>query len=68
MTNRERQRSLDKKKWVASFENLCDMSGKMDYCDHCDRQAYDSDFHCEATQEEKEAQSLCATAYNRMRR
>ena len=68
MTNPERQRALDKKKWAASIEHDCDMSGKMDYCDHCEHQAYDNDFSCEVSQEERETKCPCATAYNRMRR
>ena len=68
MTNSEQQKRLDRKKWKESVENLTDMSGKMDYCDYCQHQAYDSDYHCEVTQAEKETKSLCAKAYNRMRR
>ena len=67
-THKELQARLDKKKWKLSFENLTDMSGKMDYCDYCQHQAYDSDYHCEATQAEKEANSLCAKAYTKKSR
>lgn len=68
MTNKELQVRLDKRKWKASYENLTDMSGKMDYCDYCRHQAYDSDYHCEVSQAEKEEKSLCAKAYLRKTR
>lgn len=67
-TNKELQVRLDKRKWKMSFENLTDMSGKMDYCDYCTHQAYDRDFRCEVSQVEKEAKSLCAKAYLRKTR
>ena len=69
MTNIERQKSLDKKKWDESKMNLCDMSGYMAWCDYCTKQAYDTEKGgCEASQAEREEQTLCAKAYNRMRR
>lgn len=73
MTNKERQKSLDKKKWLESEKKGEDMSGQMGWCPYCEH--FDSDvswFHqciirwCTATQEEREKQCLCAKAYNRM--
>lgn len=68
MTNTERQRSLDKKKLLESIENDCDMSGKMNYCFHCEYQTCAVNGGCEMSQEDKEKLNPCATAYNRMRR
>lgn len=67
MKNNERQKSLDKKKWIESEKNDFDMSGFMPYCQVCkERDCIDGG--CIATQEEREGQCLCATAYNRMKR
>ena len=75
MTNKDRQASLDKKKWLQSQEVGVDMSGRMPYCPYCKYQDSDiSTYHrciilyCNATQEELECNSLCAKAYNRMQR
>ena len=66
MTNQERQKSLDKKKWITSEQYGEDLSGKMTYCLCCSKM---SCFHkCIATQKEREELSLCARAYNRMTR
>lgn len=65
MTNKERQFRLDEKKWIASEQAGEDMSGKMDYCQNCGKQTA---YGCAISQEEREAQSECAVAYNRMRR
>lgn len=67
--NVERQRSLDRKKWKQSENEKCDLSGSMDYCDHCEYLA--TNIHtgvrcCIANQELRERDSLCAKAYNRM--
>ena len=67
MTNKERQASLDKKKWLVSEHLNCDCSGTMEYCEYCAKMGF-ADFSCEATQEERESQCLCAKAYNRMKR
>ena len=64
MTNVERQKALDKKKWLESEKEKIDKSGEMNYCDYClwqDRWEY-----CCATQAEREAHCLCAKAYNAM--
>lgn len=73
MTNKERQKSLDKQKWLASEQKGEDMSGQMPYCLHC--QWFDSELvyggsvvrwcNCEP-KEEREIKCYCATAYNRL--
>lgn len=75
MKNTERQKSLDKKKWIASEKNGMDMSGEMLHCFYCKKRTprdWQSDgflrHGCSASQEEREGQCLCATAYNRMKR
>ena len=71
MTNKERQKSLDKKKWFVSKEFEADMSGYMPWCVYCDKSEYfqrDLPLQCCASQEERESKCLCATAYNRMKR
>lgn len=65
MTNKERQASIDKKKWFASKEVGYDTSGMSIHCYYCNKQNGDI---CLATQEERESQCLCAKAYNRMKR
>ena len=67
MTNKERQKSLDKKKWLESEKIGFDMSGKMNYCDACvDRYLFEE--RCGISQEERESTCRCASAYNRMKR
>ena len=66
MTNKERQKSLDKKKWIESERYNLDFSGVMPYCEHCKHSTLGG--NCTATQEERERKCLCATAYNRMQR
>lgn len=63
MTNAERQRSLDKKKWLES--ELCgiDRSGTMVYCAYCNYR--NNTFVCQAEQKLRENECLCAKAYNR---
>jgi hypothetical protein len=63
MTNKERQKQLDKQKWMASEAKTSDQSGNMDYCKHCDR---NSCGNCSATQDERRGLCICARAYNRM--
>ena len=65
MTNKERQKSLDKKKWIASEKKKLDYSGLMDYCRYCMHKDW---VQCTAPQQEREALCLCARAYNRMKR
>lgn len=66
MKNKERQEKLDNSKWLRSEIMRFDLSGMMDYCFHCKNQ--DDNCCCQATQDERESESLCATAYNRMKR
>lgn len=67
MTNKERQRSLDRKKWYESIAKNSDQSGKMVYCEFCDK--CDAGFKvCRADQYVRENGTLCATAFNRMKR
>jgi len=66
MTNKERQKSLDKKKWLESEKQGYDMAGLMDYCDFCDCaddvRCLDRDYNYEQIT----ANCKCAKAYNRM--
>ena len=55
MTNKERQKKLDEKKWIASEKAKEDLSGLLDYCSHCDWQDI---YGCMATQEEIERDLL----------
>lgn len=66
MTNKERQASLDKRKWLESEKSKVDLSGNMIYCSFCE---YCSNgIRCKANQTERDAKCLCATAYNRFKR
>lgn len=67
MKNFERQKKLDEKKWIASEKKGFDMSAWMQWCGYCDKKTGLCGT-CTATQEEREGQCLCATAYNRMQR
>lgn len=63
MTNKERQKCLDFKKFEESANERRDKSGSMEYCEYCECSL---DFHCIATQEEREKGTICAKAYNKM--
>lgn len=65
MKNCERQKSLDRQKWLMSQEVGEDLSGEMTYCEFCGCAV---DKKCTATQEERVATCLCARAFNRMKR
>ena len=65
MTNLERQKSLDKKKWLESEQQGIDLSGLCGYCNACSKA---KDLTCHATQKEREEDCLCAKAYNRWER
>lgn len=65
MTNKDRQASLDKQKWLESENEKRDMSGAMYYCGDCTHQICD---YCTITHERRVATCVCATAYNRMAR
>lgn len=70
MTNEQRQKALDKSKWLASEVVGWDRSGAEMYCDYCDKQVVNTTRYgtCTATQAERESKCLCAKAYNRMHR
>ncbi len=65
MKNTDKQRALDKRKWIKSEKEGRDMGGAMPYCEFCD---YCDKANCECgvPQTERERRSLCAKAYNRM--
>lgn len=64
MKNPERQKSLDKKKYLESKKLGSDQSGKMDYCQVCEYKCISGG--CVKSQAEKDKHHYCATAYNRM--
>lgn len=66
MTNKERQKRLDQKKWKIS--QICgkDMSGKMEYCFYCTFQG--KEYICPQNQTDREKLCSCAVAYNKMTR
>ena len=66
MTNQERQKQLDKQKWLRSKQYDEDLSGKMPYCITCDRK--NCLHRCTAIQKEREEYCLCAKAYNKLKR
>lgn len=63
MTNKQRQKSLDKRKWIASETLQRDLSGFMFWCETCQHYG-----NCTIPQAERERNTICATAYNRMQR
>lgn len=65
MTNLQRQKKCDERKYLESEKLKTDLSGNMDYCDFCDQQA---NFRCRATQLDREMNCLCSKAYNRQMR
>lgn len=70
MKNIERQKSLDKKKWLESQKVSEDMTGLMFYCDYCVHKTSRNSYKrkCDTTQEQRERDCLCAKAYNRLQR
>lgn len=63
MTNKQRQKLLDKEKYLASEIKRKDLSGEMPYCNFC---ACVTNYQaCTATQEQRESECLCAKAYDR---
>ena len=69
MTNKARQKSLDRQKWFESEKNGYDMGGCMLYCQFCYKADHSDptlNGSCYASQTEREDLSLCAIAYNRM--
>lgn len=55
---KKQQIKLDQEKWYRSIATSCDQSGSMYYCEGCTRRVHD--YHCNATQEERVAGSICA--------
>ena len=71
MTNKERQKALDKAKYLESQQQGFDMSGCMLYCEKCqyaDHSNPTENGKCYITQEEREEKSTCAIAYNKLYR
>jgi hypothetical protein len=64
MVDIERQKQLDKRKWLRSKQYGEDLSGRMIYCHYCVKQT--CTHRCVATQKEREGYLLCAKAYNKM--
>ena len=64
MTNRERQKSLDKKKYECGQNLGIDPSGVMPYCVHCTHKT--SNYGCSVSHEVRSENCFCAQAYNRM--
>ena len=65
MTNKDRQKNLDKQIWLESEKEHIDKSGVMYYCSACN---YRKEYTCLATQQNREDMSLCAKAYNKSTR
>ena len=68
MTNLERQKALDKKKWIKSEKVKHDCSGLMPYCAYCDYLERFEKIKCNLEQVDREMNCICAKAYNRMAR
>jgi hypothetical protein len=66
MTNRERQRSLDRlrRQWTADAG--VEASGRLDFCGRCEYRADGGG--CLTHQAEREDKALCAKAFNRLNR
>jgi hypothetical protein len=68
-TNKDKQRILDKQKWLESETQGFDMSGCMLYCEKCEYANHDTDYgYCKASQEQRVSESLCAKASNRIKK
>lgn len=63
--NTQMQEHLDKIKWATSANYKCDMSGKMEYCKFCDKA---KDEVCIIPQDKRIEGSLCAKAFNKMKK
>ena len=71
LTLKQRQKRLDLEKWVESKKQGFDMSGCMLYCQFCEKADHRNKTEagqCYATQEERVADSICAKAYNKMKK
>lgn len=62
LSNKDRQKELDFIKWNTSQIEKQDLSGKMNYCNYCNRKTIDG---CNASQDEREQGNLCAKAFNK---
>ena len=65
-TLKEQQARLDREKWCRSVATSCDQSGGMWYCENCLKRF--GDYHCHATQTERENGSLCAKNARKLKR
>ena len=67
MTKQENQKARNKEKWLESNRLGRDLSGKMEWCLHCD---YNKDLDCALSgkQDFIDKNYICAKAYNRMKR
>lgn len=63
---KRQQIKLDQEKWYRSITTSCDQSGGMYYCEGCARRVHD--YHCNATQEERVAGSICARNLRRIKK
>jgi hypothetical protein len=65
-TLKEQQARLDLEKWNRSIVTSCDQSGGMWYCENCAKRV--GNYHCHATQTERENGTLCAKNARKVRR
>lgn len=72
MTNKERQESLDKARWIASEKAMRDCGGQFAHCKGCTYRStpipnttYMPDYHCNAAYDLRLKEFPCATAYNK---
>ena len=66
MRNSDIQRKCDMVKWERGFLNGQDNSGKMPWCDYCDKQQMET--YCSEEHKTRVEGNLCAKAYNKMRK
>lgn len=68
-TNKDTQMTLDTKKWNESFKENRDLSGEMEYCLYCPQMKVIGDnYSCKISHEERFEKSVCAKAYNKMKK
>jgi hypothetical protein len=66
MTNIENQKKRNNEKWLKSELYKQDLSGQMPWCTKCKHQT--CTHSCNADQAKRDAETLCAKAYNRLKR
>ena len=67
MKNTERQKQLDERKYFESIKWQRDLCGIMEYCYCCPYK--EKPFNaCTISQEQREQESACAKAYNKLKR